>query len=117
MIKDIQEEVYNILKSLFIESNIHSGSNPNIFKDSKEYLITFEEAKNEPRIFADGLEHVSEIYYDLSIYSKNPDTSVFRGIIDLNLNRDGFIRVASSRESYEKDTGYYRRLLVYKINI
>jgi len=118
MIKDVQELVYNKLKNLYNENNIYVSGTPSIFEQNLDFLIIFSEDRNIPKDFADGQEISSDISYDIEIYSKLPDTNVYRLSIDTELTKvvsDGFVREFSGKEYFDNNLNYYIRFLTYKI--
>lgn len=112
---DIQEDVYNILKTVIDENNVYSFQPPVIFNEDATQVIVFAEIENEPDRYTDGKETTSIITYNINLYSKNPDTYLMRSEVNDKLVEYGFGRISSGQEFYEPQGQYYFRLLSYQI--
>lgn len=83
-------------------------------EDATEPYITFFELTNFGSLYSDDSESVSEIHFQIDIWSKT-NTSPIAMEVDRTLKELSFQRT-SSADLYEDDTKTYHKALRYKTN-
>ena len=107
---------YELLKNIFSNFTVDGVVIPVEYikyKGNKKTYVTYTFTGDNPSIFGDDKEIASVISVDIDVYSEGNFIAIVNQIKTL-MEANDFIRVNTSPDMYEDDTGLYHKTIEYE---
>ena len=106
---------YELIKSIFDNFIVEDKKIPVEFityTGKNKTYITYTFIDDEPALFAEDQEVGSVIYIDIDIFSNGNYLAIEKRIKEV-MKENNFVRIGSSPDMYENDTGLYHKTLEF----
>lgn len=107
---------HELLKFIFTDFNVDGVSIPVEYlryKGNKKTFVTYTFTGDEPRLHGDNKELGSVISVDIDVFSDGNFIAIVEKI-KLIMEENNFIRIGTSPDMYEEDTGLYHKTIEFE---